>query len=247
MISSETPTAQDSAVQELVTCSLCEATFDTESAFIQHAQQEHHDVDVYEMENQSGKIIKSNAKDQQIEFFDFDSIGNVGESGNETETADNIQIEEQDMLSVDDEPSMPALPTRSMRSRAAAKSKVKTETLVQSTKRTQPATVEKKNSAKLSFKTEISDLDENDVDITDDYDFEQSGSESLDFYECPLCSTQFADRDEYIQHCREHDGTEYQCEGCNKLFEDEHQLLQHECDTTDMNDEDLLCVPYVLY
>lgn len=241
MISSETTTAEDSAVQE-VTCSLCDATFDTESAFIQHAQQEHHDVDVYELENQSAKMTKSNAKDQQIEFFDFDSIGNVGESGNETETADNIQIDEQDMLSVDDDPPMPTLPTRSMRSRAAAKSKVKTETLVQNTKHTQPA-AEKRFPAKLSFKTEISDLDENDVDVTDDYDFDQSGSESLDFYECPLCSTQFADRDEYIQHCREHDGTEYQCEGCNKLFEDEDQLLQHECETTDMNDEDLLCVP----
>ncbi|XP_055326680.1 zinc finger protein 25-like [Sitodiplosis mosellana] len=241
MISSETSTAQETAVQEVVTCSLCEATFDTESTFIQHAQQEHHDVDVYELENQSTKIIKPNSKEQQIEFYDFDSMGNVGESGNETEITDNIQIDEHDMLSMDDEPAATALPTRSLRARTAAKSKAKTETLVKA-KRAQPP-VEKSIPPKLSFKAEISDLDENDVDVTDDYDFDHSGSESLDFYECPLCSTQFADRDEYIQHCREHDGTEYQCESCNKLFDDEDQLLQHDCETTDMNDEELVCVP----
>lgn len=236
MISSDAGTSQENIVQE-VTCSLCDATFDTEASFIQHAQQEHQDIDVYEVENQSEKMIKPNSKDQQIEFYDFDSIGN-GESSNETEVTDNIQIDEHDMLSVDDESPPPvAMSSRSLRSHATT-SKVNTEQV--KTKLTEQ--VEKSIPTKITFKAEISDLDEN-VDVTDEYDFDQSGSESLDFYECPLCSTQFADRNDYIQHCREHDGTEYQCAGCNKIYEDDEQLLNHDCEAVDANDDDLICIP----
>lgn len=238
MISSDAGTSsqQENIIQE-VTCTLCDVTFDTETAFIQHSQQEHQDIDVYELENQSGKMMKPNSKEQQIEFYDFDSIGN-GESSNETEITDHIQIDDHDMLSVDDEPPPPvAISSRSLRSRAATL-KPKTEPVT--TKLNEQ--VEKSIPTKITFKAEISDLDEN-VDVTDEYDFDQSGSESLDFYECPLCSTQFADRNDYIQHCREHDGSEYQCAGCNKIFEDDEQLLNHDCEAVDTNDDDLICIP----
>lgn len=233
IMTSEAGTSQENAVQE-VSCSLCEATFDSDSAFIQHAQQEHQDVDVYELEQQPARIVKSDSKSQQIEFYDFENC----ESSNETVIPDGSQNDETDMLSVDEEPEAAApVTTRSLRSRANT-SKAKPE----STKVKRTEKLGKSVPAKISFKAEISDLDEN-VDITDEYDFEQTGSESMDFYECPLCSTQFADKEEYLEHCREHDGTEYQCESCNKLFDDEDLLLQHDCETADLNDEDLLCVP----
>lgn len=239
MFSSETNSIQETNHQDSVACSLCDLTFDNANEFVQHAQQFHQDDDTFDLKSltttkTTTTQIKSNSQAQQIEFYDFDAMDNC-ESSNETEIPnDMINIEgDSDMLTIEEEQIVK--PNRSLRPRAST-SKTKSEP--QKLKRQS----EKIATSNMIFKAEMSDIDEN-VDVTDDYDFEQTESESFDLYECPLCSTQFADRDEYIQHCKEHDGTEYQCESCNKLFENEEQLLQHDCETSDMNEEDLICVP----
>lgn len=218
---------------EIVKCPLCEASFENGDAYIEHAQQEHHDVDVYELENESAKVIKANIKEAEIEVYDFGVMTN-GENSSEAE------IITDEMVVIEEEP--PEQSARSLRSRVAgAKAKLPA---ISNQKAKKAKLTEKASTSKMVVKSEISDMDEN-TDINDDYDFEQTESESFDLYECPLCGAQFADRNEYVQHCKDHDGTEYQCEGCNEFFSDEDHLLQHECDLNDRNvdEEDLLCVP----
>ncbi|XP_031629669.1 zinc finger protein 502-like [Contarinia nasturtii] len=212
MFSSDTNTVQDvHVIPDSIQCSFCYATFDTENAFIQHAQQDHQDIDIFEMDDTSEKMIKSYSKGQEIEFYDFDAIGNA-ENSSETEiTAEGIQIEETDVLTAEEEQFV--APARLERSRASSSKTTKYEP----SKVNRPRQTEKTSTStsKMVFKTEVNDFDEN-IDINDDY--EQTGSESLDLYE-------------------------FQCEGCNKLYDDEEQLLQHDCEANDVNDEDLICVP----
>lgn len=223
MFCPETNAIQGSTAAGSITCSLCDIGFDTESAFVQHSQQEHPDIETYELENSAIKLIKP--------AFEMN-----GESSSETEIiADGPNIAEQDMLNVDDDSEAVEenLPRRTRR----ATTKLKTET-----KPKKARISEKPTTSEMVFKAEISDYEEN-IDINDDYEFDQSGSESLNIYECPLCSTQFPDREEYIEHCKEHDNAEYQCDGCKNLFEDEDQLLQHDCEMNEVNEDDLICIP----
>lgn len=238
MFPEEPKVVQENAPQEAVTCSICDIGFDSENAFVQHAQQEHNEMGIYGMDAGT-KIIKASVKGHEIEFFDFEPITN--DNGEQELISDVIQADDQDMVEIVEQE---AQPTRSLRSRTAstkAKAAVVSNTKAKSasTKTKQKPT----SSKEVIFKNEISDTD---VDITDELEYDQSGSESLDLYECPLCGTQFADRIDYIQHCKDHDAAEcYQCEGCNELFSDEDQLLQHDCDPAGKNDdeEDLMCVP----
>lgn len=230
----EANTTPEMAAPGSITCSVCDTGFDNEHAFIQHSQQMHPHIDGYQLENAPEKIKKPTVKQAKIEVFHFETNG---ESSSEAEiVTDGINIEDQVVLAIheEDELIVENLPIRTTR---AASSKLKNESKAKRTRLS-----EKPTTSKVIFKTEISDYDEN-VDINDDYEFEPTGSESLNFYECPLCSTQFADRKEYIEHCKEHDDSEYQCDGCNKLFEDEEQLLQHDCEMNDVNEEDLMCIP----
>lgn len=239
MFALETSNAPENVTQEPITCSLCELIFDSESAFIEHAQQEHQDIDLYEIENASTKGAKTtNIKPREIEIYGFDVITN-GENSSEAEIiTDFTQIEEHDVLSIEDEP-MPV--ARATRSRGkASKSKLPAAS---NPKPKRAKHTEKPSTSKIIFKSEISDFEEN-LDINDDFDFEQTGSESFDLYECPLCYTQFAERDEYNQHCKEHDGTEYHCDSCNLFYSDEEQLAKHDCEINEnVNEEDLICIP----
>lgn len=240
MFAPESMASQDNSSQVAVNCSFCDITFDTEMAFVQHAQQSHPELDLYEVESASTKIIKTNSKGQEIEIYDFETIGN-GENSSEAEIITNdVQIEDQNTLSVEEESEVE--PSHSLRSRNVS-AKRKLPTIANSNAKLAKSK-EKPTTSKLVLKTEVSDIDEN-VDITDEFEFDQTGSESLDLYECPLCSTQFADKDDYIQHCKDHDMNEYQCDGCNEFFSDEDQLLQHNCEVDDKNenDDDLICIP----
>lgn len=226
-------TSTENANSEIVKCPLCDAAFESGEAYIEHAQQEHHDVDVYELENESAKVVKANMKRNELDVYTFELMGN-GENSSEAEiiTDDILPVEEEESTEQSD---------RKLRTRTAAKSKT---AMVSAPKAKKSKPNEKASTSKMIMKNEVSDLDEN-TDGNDEYVFEETGSESFDLYECPLCGTQFADRNEYVQHCKDHDGAEYQCEGCSEFFSDEDQLLQHECEMNDKNvdEEDLLCIP----
>lgn len=227
---------QENAISASITCSICDIAFDNESAFIQHSQQEHPDMDVYELE--STKAIETNAKQHDIEVIDFDSMTN-GENSESEIMIDGVQVDEQDMLAIEDEPEPEVKVVRSTRARVAS-SKVDQ---VNEPKAKRTRLSQKSTNLKMEAKSETSDFEGN-IDMNDEFDFDNTGSESMNIFECPLCSIQFADRDEYIEHCKEHDIAEYQCDGCDKLFEDENQLLQHDCESNEMNDDDdLICVP----
>lgn len=226
----ESTIESETGTTEMVNCPVCDAMFENGDAYIEHAQQEHHDIAIYEVENDP---TKENARpEHEIEVISFDMMAN-GENSSEAEV---------DMLAIEEEPVVEV--PRVLRSRSAG-SKAKAEPIVSNQKAKKAKLAERPTTSKTIFKTEISDGDEH-LDINDEeYEYEQTGSESFDFYECPLCGTQFAERDEYITHCKEHDGTEYQCEGCNEFFPDEDQLLQHDCEMNDksVNEEDLVCTP----
>lgn len=150
-----------------------------------------------------------------------------------------IHVEETDMLTTEEEQfTTSACSLRPTGVPELKLSKFESEKI----KRTRQTTT-----SKMIFKAETSDYDEN-IDINDDYEYDQTGSESQDFYECQLCSTQFTDREVLLVHLKEHDSTSIQCDGCNRIFDDEEQLLQHDCESNDImndvvNDEDLICIP----
>lgn len=241
MYSPESITPQENTIQVSVNCSLCDTTFDTEMAFVQHAQQAHPEMDLYDVENATTKDIKVDTKNQQIEIYDFETVVNAENSSEAELITNEVQIDDENVLSVEEESE--AEPTHSLRSRTVA-GKRKLPTITNPKAKVAAKLKQKPTTSKTVFKAEISDIDEN-VDITDEFELEQTGSESLDLYECPLCSTQFVDKDEYLQHCTDHD-QEYQCVGCNELFTDGEHMLQHNCEgeiDKNENDEDLMCVP----
>lgn len=235
---------EESSTQEPINCSFCDVVCDGEAAFIEHAQQEHPDYPLF-IENASEKGTKTtNIKQQEIEIIGFDQGFDVitnDENSSEAEIITDVtQIEEHDVLSIEEEHA-PIQSARTLRGRG--KGSKRKLPMVSNPKPRRPK-IEKPSTSKILFKSEISDFDDN-LDINDDFDFEQTGSESLDLYECELCATQFAERDEYLQHCKEHDdGADFRCDTCNAYYSDEEQLANHDCDTNEnVNEEDLICVP----
>lgn len=223
-------------ITEAAHCAMCNLIFENGDAYIEHVQNEHHDANIYELENESAKMIRANIKEQEFEIY------NIEENSDETE----IFTDEQDMLATEDE--LKVEPTRTLRSRkGASKSTEVIPSNDAKPKRNAKPTNEKPTTSKVVYKTEISDIDEN-MDTNDsNYEY-QTGSESLECpYECPLCGTQFSEYDEYVQHCKEHDDFQYQCDSCNDFFINEDQYCQHECEVIDKNEneneEDLICVP----
>lgn len=220
-------------ITEAAHCAMCNLIFESGDAYIEHVQQEHHDANVYELENESAKMIRANLKEQEFEVY------NIEENSDEAEL---ITTDEQDMLAIEEDIKVEPT-TRSQRTRkGATKSKEVTQSIASTKpKRNVKPPSEKPTTSKVAYKTDFSDIDEN-LD-TNDSNYEYQSCESL--YECRMCGAQFTEQDEFIQHSKDHNDTQHQCDMCNEFFLDEEQFYQHECEAADRseNEEDLLCVP----
>lgn len=229
-----------SIITEAAHCAMCNLIFESGDAYIEHVQQEHHDSNVYELENESAKMVRANMKEQEFEVY------NIDENSDETEL---ITTDEQDMLAMEEEAAKVEPVTRSLRSRKGATKSKEVALPVRAsaatkTKRNARPSVAKATTSKVMFKTEFSDIDEN-LD-TNDSNYEYTGESFEGPFQCPLCEMQFTDESEYIQHCKDHNDNQHQCEECNEFFLDGEQFLHHECDALDKldeNEEDLLCIP----
>lgn len=243
MFTPEANIATENIVMDATQCELCDEVFDDENAYIDHVQQYHQDINIYELDNESAKAIRANIKQQEFQVY-------INDNSDEGEIITN---DEQDLLALEEEP--PVASTRTLRSRQSATRTVKpTPPIATKSKRNAKQSGEvsvQPTTSKVIYKTEISDNDESiDIDMdTNDDDYEyQTGSESTtNIYECPMCRIQFMEQEDYVQHCKtEHvtDDTQYQCDSCNEFFISEEQFCQHECEMSDKNDdddEDLMC------
>lgn len=228
-----------SIITEAAHCAMCNIIFESGDAYIEHVQQEHHDSNVFELENESAKMVRANMKEQEFEVY------NIEENSDEAEL---ITTDDQDMLAIEEDVKVHVPVTRSLRTRkGASKAKADAPSISAApakSKRNAKPPAAKATTSKMIYKAEFSDIDDN-LD-TNDSNYEYQSNESLECpYQCPLCDIQFTDEDEYIQHCKDHNDTQHQCEGCNEFFLDEDQFYQHDCEAVDKDEseEDLLCVP----
>lgn len=222
--------SQQISSDEPIVCATCDIMFKDETAFLEHAQTEHQDL--YDIDGIQIKTMESDEKDNEIELIEFGMI-NDDNSTDDLITSDTI---EEDTLVTEE-----IATRRVLRSR-----ETKTKSLVKDT--AAKSVRSNKRASKSKQLSEMKHTSFENVEIADEYsdrniDFEQDTSES-DAFECPICLTQFMDRDEYLKHCREHDGIEFQCAGCNELFANEDLLLQHDCEVMEnLSEEDLSCKP----
>lgn len=221
-------------------CMLCHEILENDSAYVEHVQQHHQDVNIYEVDNESARVIQASIKEHEFEVY-------INDNSDECETITN---EEQDILSAEDE--QPVESIRTLRSRqGASKSKPEATTSnVAKAKRNAKKSTEQPTTSEVIYKTEISDIDES-VDMEedpnyDDYEY-QTGSESnSNVQECPYCRKQFTERADFIEHCKTaHDDQDPQCDSCHEYFPNVELFYQHECYISDKNDdeEELMCIP----
>lgn len=208
--------------KEVVHCTICDLIFSDDQAYTVHYEQIHPEL----LTTQS-----SNNKTPDIETYTFeDGYENSNDSGTET------KMNEIDMLADATETKPPRnkkrSATRELRTQVAKKRIVD-----------KPST-----SAAIHFKSE-SELDSNDdasyIITGEEEQQECTDDDCLELYECPICATQFIDKMDYLNHCKEHDGIEFQCEGCMDMFSDEESLLSHDCLGNDerLTEEELFCIP----
>lgn len=121
------------------------------------------------------------------------------------------------------------MPKRSTRS--TTKSKERPLTTV--TRKSQSAATTSKKASSVSEEATT----EESIEYADEYDAVNSES---DIFECQHCATQFLDKAEYLEHCKEHKHGYHQCDVCGDEFNDTESLLSHECEVTE---DDLICLP----
>lgn len=131
----------------------------------------------------------------------------------------------------DDAPTEIIMPKRSLRTRSSTKSKEKPLATV--TRKSHSAAT---TSTKSVAATDDAIADES-IEYADEFDAVNSES---DIFECQHCATQFLDKAEYLEHCKEHKHGYHQCDVCGDEFDDTETLLLHECEVTE---DDLICLP----
>lgn len=209
---------------EAVHCTICDLIFSDDQAYTVHYEQNHPEMLAAE---------PSSNKTHDIETYTFEEgYENSNDSGTET------KLNEIDMLT-DVVESIPSRNKRSalreLRTGAAKKRIVE--------KPSTSATVHFKSESELE---EAFDSNDENYNITaEEEPQEGTDDDFLELYECPICATQFIDKMDYLNHCKEHDGIEFQCEGCGDMFSDEEALLSHDCLGEDerLTEEELFCIP----
>lgn len=207
---------QSNAAEEALACSLCDAICQSEESFVKHMQEEH---------PENCTILKtSKSEDEYVEYeIISDDPLSTGEFVSGTD--DDTPITE------------PVVPKRSLRTRSATKAK-QAQVASTSRKPTKSSFANEPVNNITVVAMESMAFDE-EIEYAEEFEHEVVTSES-DIYECQHCATQFLDKNEYLDHCKEHEQATYLCDRCSEEFPDESSLMMHKCEITD---EDLICVP----
>lgn len=209
----DTTDTQSNANEEVLECTLCDAICQGESVYLKHMQDDHPD---------HCTVVKTSKSDDEYVEFEIISEDPLSMADVVSGTDDDTPIPET------------VIPQRSLRSRTAAKRKQSTATTT--TRKIQLKSVSSENLTVIDV--DAATFDE-EIEYTEDFEHEVVSSES-DIYECQHCATQFLDKKEYLEHCKEHEQATYQCDTCSEEYPDENSLLLHQCEITD---DDLTCVP----
>lgn len=206
-----------------VVCVLCNDTFETDNEFVEHVKTIHNE-----------EIVEQQSEIVEYEIHDITENSNESILSNQNDSVATISEVIIEPPAKKQKQSLPEkqLPVKFTKLRSAVK-----RNFIEIEAKT-PSTSRRATRSNQTMVTKI--------ELTDDEESDEKQSVTEDEYECFLCAMSYADKAEYIEHCKTHD---FYCVCCGKVLDNETDYLEHDCDQTEKDESitsaknDLFCVP----